>query len=82
MDQVRENGATSGTGLLDYSYDALGRLTSLARGNGAGTSWSYVANTLNWSMTRNLSGTANDLTLGFTSSPVPQVTERAISNTA
>ncbi len=83
MDQVRENGATSGAGLLaDYSYDTLGRPTSLARGNGAGTSWSYVANTRNWWMTQNLSGTAHDLTLGFTFSPAPQVTVRTISNTA
>jgi RHS repeat-associated protein len=83
MDQVRENGATSGAGLLaDYTYDALGRPTSLARGNGAPTSWSYVANTRNWSMTQNLSGTAHDLTLGFTFSPAPQVTVRTISNTA
>lgn len=82
MDQVRENGATSGAGLLaDYSYDSLGRPTSLTRGNGAATSWSYVADTRDWSMTQNLSGTANDLTLGFTFSPAPQVTERAISNT-
>lgn len=32
-------------------------------------------------MTQSLSGTANDLTLGFTFSPAPQVTERTISNT-
>lgn len=83
MDQVRENGATSGAGLLaDYSYDNLGRPTSLARGNGAGTSWSYVANSRDGSMTQNLSGSADDLTLGFTFSPAVQVTERAISNTA
>ena len=82
MDQVRENGATSGAGLLaDYSYDTLGRPTALARGNGAGTSWGYVANTLNWSMTQNLSGTTSDLTLGYTFSPAMQVTMRTISNT-
>lgn len=83
MDQVHENAATSGAGLLaDYSCDTLGRPTSLARGNGAGTNWSYVANTRNWSMTQNLSGTTNDLTLAFILSPAPQVTERAISNPA
>lgn len=82
MVQVRENGATSGPGLLaDFAYDNLGRPTALARGNGAGTSWSYVANTRNWSMTQNLSGSADDLTLGFAFSPAAQVTERAISNT-
>src|SRR5690606_32405877 len=71
----------AGPGLLaDYTYDNLGRPTSLARGNGAPTSWSYVANTRNWSMTQNLSGFLNDLTLGFTFSPAPQVTVRTISN--
>ena len=82
MDQARENGAATGPGLLaDYSYDNLGRPTSLSRGNGAGTSWSYVANSRDGSMTQNLSGSAHDLTLGFTFSPAPQVTVRTISNT-
>lgn len=82
MDQARENGATSGPGLLaDVAWDNLGRPLAMTRGNGAGTSWSYVANTRNWSMTQNLSGTADDLTLGFTFNPAPQVIQRVISNT-
>ena len=39
MTQVRENGATSGAGVLAvYAYDDLGRRTSLTRGNSTATS--------------------------------------------
>lgn len=37
---VRENGATSGAGVLaTYAYDNRGRRTSAARGNGVSTTW-------------------------------------------
>jgi RHS repeat-associated protein len=81
MDQVRENGATSGAGLLaDYAYDNLGRRTGLARGNTAATAWAYVANSRNWSLTQNLAGTGQDLTQTFAISPAAQVTQRDLSN--
>lgn len=39
---IGENGATTGTGLLaTYGYDGLGRRSSLVRGNGTTTTWSY-----------------------------------------
>ncbi|MGA0603533.1 RHS repeat-associated core domain-containing protein [Caulobacter sp. KR2-114] len=39
---IRENGATSGVGVLaSYSYDDLGRRTAIARAGGAGVSTSY-----------------------------------------
>jgi len=40
--QVEENGATSGPGLLaSYSYDALGRRSSVARAGGSGAATAY-----------------------------------------
>lgn len=59
-----------------------GRRTSLTRGNGAVTSWSYVASSRNWSLTQNLTGTANDVTLGFVFNPAGQAITRTTTNTA
>ena len=42
--QIRENGATSGAGLLaSYAYDGLGRRSTISRagGSGAGTTYGY-----------------------------------------
>ncbi|MFN4092224.1 MAG: RHS repeat domain-containing protein [Brevundimonas sp.] len=82
MTMVSEDGYTP-TGLhlfAAYSYDDLGRRTQLSRGNGATTTWSYTANTRNWSLTQNLSGTTNDVTYGFTLNPAGQAYQRTISN--
>lgn len=82
IDQVRENGATSGRGLLaDYAYDNLGRRTGLTRGNTATTAWSYVSNSRDWSLTQNLTGAGDDLTQAFALSPAAQIIERTLSNT-
>lgn len=41
---IRENGATSGIGVLaTYGYDDLGRPSSLMRGNGTVTGYAYGA---------------------------------------
>lgn len=83
MDQVRENGATTGPGLLaDYAYDDQGRRTALSRGNGAPTSWSYTPNSANWSLGHDLAGAAQDVTLAHVLNPASQVRERALSNGA
>src|SRR3546814_4554397 len=40
--KVRENGATSGVGVLaTYAYDDLGRRTGITRGNGVATSYAW-----------------------------------------
>jgi RHS repeat-associated protein len=81
MDQVRENGAASGAGLLaDYAYDAIGRRASVTRGNGAITTISYDAASRPSSLVENLSGTSQDLTLGFSFLPSSQIATRSISN--
>ncbi|PAX06401.1 RHS repeat-associated core domain-containing protein [Sphingomonas lenta] len=77
--RVRENGATTGVGVLaTYGYDNLGRRTSLARGNGASTTWGYgTSGTEPW-LTRlhhNLSGTTYDFTRTFKRSAAGEIRE-------
>jgi YD repeat-containing protein len=44
MTAVRENGATSGAGVLaTFTYDDLGRRTGLTRGNGTSSSYGFDA---------------------------------------
>lgn len=64
-----------------YTYDDLGRRTMLARGSGAQTTWSYTANSRDWSLTQNLSGSADDVTYAFGFNPAGQAITRTISNT-
>ena len=80
---IRENGATSGVGVLaSYSYDNLGRRTAINRGNGTSTSYGFDPVSRLSSLTQNLSGTANDLTLGFSYSPASEIAQRTSSNDA
>lgn len=72
-------GPTAGASAT-FSYDALGRRTSLSRSGSATTSWSYVANSRDWSMTHDLTGTASDVTYAFSFNPVGQAISRDISN--
>jgi RHS repeat-associated protein len=83
MTKVRENGATSGVGLLAvYAYDDFGRRTSTTRGNGVTTSYGYDPISRLNSLTQNLSGSTNDLSLTFSHSPAGQITMRTASNDA
>jgi RHS repeat-associated protein len=83
MTGARENGATSGPGVLaSYSYDALGRRTSLSRGAGVVTTWTYAPNSRDASMTHDLSGTAHDVTFALTFNPAGQAVSRDTSNPA
>jgi RHS repeat-associated protein len=81
MDQVRENGTSSGAGLLaDYSYDVLGRRGTIARGNGTSTTFTYDGASRPQSLEQALTGTANDLILGFSYNPASQIMTRTLSN--
>lgn len=61
MTVIRENGATSGSAVLaSFGYDDLGRRTSISRGNGSVTTYSYDPVSRLASLTQNLSGTAQD----------------------
>lgn len=79
---IRENGATSGIGVLAaLGYDNLGNRTSLTFGNGAAQSYSLDPVSRLASLTANLSGTANDLTIGSIAyNPASQITSINRSN--
>lgn len=83
MTKVRENGATSGVGVLAaYGYDDYGRRASLSRGNGVTTSYGYDAISRLETLTHDLDGSSDDLTLDFERNPAGQITLRDSSNAA
>ena len=58
---IRENGATSGVGVLaTYGYDNLGRRSSITRGNGTVTNYSFDAASRLSGFTHDLAGTTHD----------------------
>ena len=82
MTKIRENGATSGIGVLaTFGYDDLGRRTSLTFGNGASTSYGYDAVSRLTALTNDLAGTGSDLTIGAMSyNPASQIASQQRSN--
>ena len=68
--------------LAAFAYDGLGRRTALTRGNGTATSYAYDALSRLGSLTQDLAGTAQDLTLGFSYNPTGQLVSSTRSNTA
>jgi RHS repeat-associated protein len=80
---IRENGATSGAGVLAiYAWDDLGRRSSLTRGDGSVLTYSYDAVSRLTSLADNLVGTAYDQTLGFGYTPASQIASNTRSNDA
>jgi RHS repeat-associated protein len=83
-DQVRENGATSGAGLLaDYAYDALSRRTGIVRAGstGAATVYGYDNASRLVQLDQDLiGGTANDQEFDFAYTNASQVSQRVTSN--
>lgn len=79
---IRENGATSGIGVLaSFGYDQLGNRTSISFGNGTSQSYSYDPVSRLSSLTADLSGTADDLIIGsFAYSPAGQILSHSRSN--
>ncbi len=78
---IRENGATSGSGLLaTYAYDDLGRRTNITRGNGTVTSYGYDGVSRLSSLTHDLAGTAHDVTTSLTYNPASQIASSTRSN--
>jgi len=81
MDQVRENGAQAGLGLLaDYAYDAIGRRTTLSRGNGTATTLVYDAGSRPTSHEINVSGMVHDVNSAFSYNNASQIVSRTLSN--
>jgi len=80
---IREYGSASGAAVLaTYVYDNLGRRTSVARGNGVPSTWSYDAASRLTGLSHNPSGTANDVAFGFSFNPASQILSRTSTNTA
>jgi YD repeat-containing protein len=72
--KIRENGATSGVGVLaSYTYDNAGRRDLVTFGNGAVQDFTFDAAQRLQSLTNDLSGTASDLTQSFTYNPAGQI---------
>lgn len=83
--KIRENGATSGVGVLAaYAYDDLGRRTSVTFGNGSVQSFGYDAASRLDTLTNNLGGaaTTHDLVQTFSYNPAGQVASVSRSNDA
>ncbi len=79
MNQVQLNGSTQ---LAQYTYDNAGRLSAISRYNSANTSFSYDSTDPNWSLTHDMSGTSQDVTLGYNYEPSGQQDNRTVSNTS
>ncbi len=72
--KVRENGATTGVGVLaTYTYDNLGNRLSTTFGNGAAQGFTFDPVSRLSQLTNDLSGTTNDLTATFAYSPASQI---------
>ena len=83
--KIRENGATSGVGVLaTYAYDNVGRRSSVTFGNGSVQSFAYDAASRLDTLTNDLGGgaTTHDLTQTFTYNPAGQIASVSRSNDA
>lgn len=82
MTQIRENGATSGVGVLaTYAYDNLGNRTSVTFGSGASQAYTYDPVSRLSSLTADVTGTSNDLAItGISYSPASQIMGLTRSN--
>ena len=79
--KIRENGATSGIGVLaTFGYDDLGRRTSLNRGNGTVTSYGFDPVSRLATLAEDLAGTTNDQSASFSYSPANQIMGISKSN--
>ena len=81
MAKIRENGATSGAGVLaTYAYDNLGRALQLTRGNGAVTDYGYDAVSRLQTLTQKPSSPTYDQTVTYAYNPASQIVTRTGSN--
>lgn len=87
MTHIRQAGSTSTTCtganacvLATYAYDDLGRRTSLTRGNGLATAYTYDAASRLQSYTEDFLGTYFDQQVTFGYNPAAQITSRGNDN--
>ncbi len=78
---ARENGATSGVGVLaSYTYDNLGRRTTVTRGDGVSTSYGFDANSDLKSLA--YSGSSNNPSFSYNYDSLGEIISRTNSNAA
>jgi RHS repeat-associated protein len=78
---IRENGAQSGLGQLgSYTYNDLGQLTNLTRGNGTVTAYNFDPVSRLSQLTHDLGGTTHDVTTAFTYNPASQIASSTRNN--
>jgi RHS repeat-associated protein len=74
--KIRENGATTGIGVLaTYGYDDLRRQTGVTFGNGVTQAFAFDPVSRLSSLTNDLGGTTNDLSATFAYSPASQIAQ-------
>jgi len=82
MWRIRENGATSGVGVLaTFTWDPLSRQDFSARGNGTTTDFGYDAASRLNSLTQDLAGSVKDLGRSFTHNAAGQIRTRNTTGT-
>ena len=71
LQRIRENGATTGIGLLaSYAYDSVGNRSGVTYGNGVVQNYGSDGISRLQTLTIDLPGTTNDLTIGGASTPI------------
>ena len=81
MVAVRENGASSGVGVLaTFAYDDMGHRTGLARGNGTSDAYAYDAAARLQSLTLSAGTSSNAYSYAY--NPAGQMVSRAMTNDA
>jgi RHS repeat-associated protein len=81
MTAIRENGATSGVGVLAaYGYDDLGRRTGMTRGNGTTTNYGYDTLSRLSSLTHDVVQGTYDVSYYFTHNPANQIASATRAN--
>ncbi len=79
---VRENGATSGPGVLaTFAYDLRGMRTAVVRGNGVTSAYAYDGNARLTGLSLDLAGSGFDQTWTLTRNAPGQILTRSGSNT-
>ena len=77
MTAVRENGATSGAGVLaQYAYDDLGRRTLVQRGNGVNSWYGWNGGSQLTYLLNDLASTSQDQTFTYSTNPIGQLSAR------
>ena len=80
---IRENGATSGAGVLaSYSYDNLSHRTGITRGNGTSTGLQYDLASRLTVLTQTVANSSQNLTVNLAYTPASQLYTRTGSNSS